>query len=138
MSRICVVDTNVFVFALVGRQDGASRGVLRACLEKRCAPLMGESLFHEYEDVLSRNALFSSCPLSRLELDRLLDAFFSVCQWVMIYYAWRPNLRDEADNHLIERTVAGNAEYIVTQNNKDFQGSQLHLPSCGYYRLVLL
>ena len=70
----------------------------------------------------------------------------------MIYYTWRPqnrperfwtpngradgrvsetiraNLRDEADNHLIELTVAGNAEYIVTQNIRDFQGPQLYFP----------
>ncbi len=128
MSRICVVDTNVVVSALLGRKEGASRKVLRACLEQRILPLMGESLFNEYEDVLSRDALFSSCPLSRVERDRLLDTFFSVCQWVMIYYTWRPNLRDEADNHLIELAVAGNAESIVTKNIKDFQGSQLHFP----------
>lgn len=122
------MDTNVFVSALLGRQEGPSRKVLRACLEKRFSPLMGESLYNEYEDVVSRDALFTSCPLPRLERDHLLDAFFSVCQWVMIYYTWRPNLRDEADNHLIELALAGNAEYIVTQNIKDFQGSQLHFP----------
>lgn len=128
MSRTIVVDTNVFVSALLGRQEGASRKVLWACLEKRFSPLMGESLYNEYEDVVSRDGLFNRCPLSRLERDRLLDAFFSVCQWIMIYYTWRPNLRDEADNHLIELAVAGNAEYIVTQNIKDFQGPQLHFP----------
>ena len=46
----------------------------------------------------------------------------------MIYYTWRPDLRDEADNHLIELGVAGKAEYLVTRNIKEFQGSRLHFP----------
>jgi hypothetical protein len=25
-------------------------------------------------------------------------AFLSVCEWVNIYYLWRPHLKDEADN----------------------------------------
>ena len=29
--------------------------------------------------------------------------------WVRVYYLWRPNLPDEADNHLVELAVAGNA-----------------------------
>jgi hypothetical protein len=30
-----------------------------------------------------------------------LDAFLSVCHWQKVYYAWRPNLPDEADNHKV-------------------------------------
>lgn len=26
--------------------------------------------------------------------------------WTRIYFGWRPNLRDEADNHLVELAVA--------------------------------
>ena len=29
----------------------------------------------------------------------------SRCRWVEVFYAWRPNLPDEADNHLIELAV---------------------------------
>ena len=49
----------------------------------------------------------------------------SVCQFVHIYYLWRLNLRDEADNHIIELAVAGNAKAIVTHNLKDFTGTEL-------------
>lgn len=52
----------------------------------------------------------------------------NVCQWVRVYYLWRPNLPDEADNHLIELAVAGNAQIIATRNIKDFQRSQLQFP----------
>ena len=45
-----------------------------------------------------------------------------------IFYNWRPNLRDEADNHLIELAIAGNAETIVTRNIRDFTGMDLSFP----------
>lgn len=41
---------------------------------------------------------------------------------------WRPNLKDEADNHLIELAIAGNAKIIATNNIKDFKQTQLVLP----------
>ena len=46
----------------------------------------------------------------------------------MPYYLWRPNLPDEADNHLIELAVAGGASHIVTGNLKDFRNAQLSFP----------
>ncbi len=42
---------------------------------------------------------------------------------------WRPNLRDEANNHLMELAVAGGAEMIITANKKDFRNSELNFPS---------
>ena len=61
----------------------------------------------EFEDVLSRDLLFEHWVLTRSERERLFDAFLAVCRWVRVYYGWRPNLADEADNHLVELAVAG-------------------------------
>jgi len=122
-----VVDTNVFISALL-RKNNAPREVIRQCIAKNIKPLMGVTLFSEYEAVISRSTLFKNSPLSKNERNALLDAFMSVCQWVSIYYLWRPNLKDEADNHLIELAVAGNAKYIITQNKKDFKNSELLFP----------
>ena len=44
------------------------------------------------------------------------------------HFLWRPNLPDEADNHLIELAVAGGASAIVSQNIRDFKRSELHFP----------
>ena len=41
---------------------------------------------------------------------------------------WRPNLRDEADNHLLELAIAGGASSIVTHNVADFRGAELQFP----------
>lgn len=124
---VIVLDTNIFVAAVLG-SGGASRAVLRACLEGRLQPLMGAALFAEYESLLTRAELFESCRLDRTQREALLDAFLSVCRWTNIYYGWRPNLRDEADNHLIELAIAGGAAIIVTKNVKDFRGAELHFP----------
>lgn len=122
-----VVDTNVFIGACLGQ--GASSHVITACLEGRLTPLMGVSLFAEYEDVLGRYGLFSRSRLDAAERSELLDIFSSVCLWTRIYYSWRPNLRDEGDNHLVELAVAGGADYIVTRNLKDVARMELLFPN---------
>lgn len=124
MAVLVVVDANVFVGAL-GSGGGANREVLRLCLEGRLEPLMGAALFAEYESVLSRGPLFRRCALDRRERDELLDAFLSVCRWVPVYYLWRPNLPDEADNHVVELAAAGGASTVVTNNLRDFEGEQM-------------
>jgi putative PIN family toxin of toxin-antitoxin system len=122
-----VVDTNVLVGTLMGRA-GANRRVVRACLEGRLLPLIGQALFLEYEDVLSRRDLYRSSPLSRTERQELFAAFLSVCEWVQIYFSWRPNLPDESDNHIVELAVAGGAVRIVTNNIRDFRAAELRFP----------
>lgn len=124
---IVVVDTSVFVSALLGPKN-ASRSILRACLEGSLQPLMDAALFAEYESLMSRTPLFQKCPLNARQRDALFNAFLSVCRWTTIYYGWRPNFRDEGDNHVVELAVAGGAEVIVTKNIRDFQGSELHFP----------
>ena len=121
-----VVDTNVFVGACLGA--GASNMVVRRCIEQAVLPLMGNALFSEYEDVLARTELFARSKLDAAERDELFDIFASSCEWIRVYFQWRPNLRDEADNHLIELAVAGGASHIVTRNLRDLAGGELAFP----------
>lgn len=125
-----VVDTNVFVSALL-KGSTAPRQVLRLCLKKEITPLMGNALLNEYEEVLGRESLFKSSPLKPRERDELFNAFLSVCKWLPVYYLWRPNLPDEADNHLLELAIAGNAEWLVTGNTKDFALGELKFGNCS-------
>ena len=82
----------------------------------------------EFEDVLGRTALFAKCKLSKAQRDELLDIFLASCRWTRIYFGWRPNLRDEGDNHLVELAVAGGATCIVTRNVKDLRTGELGFP----------
>ncbi len=124
MPRKVVVDTSVVISALIGKR-GASREVLRRCLNGQYAPLISNALFQEYEAVSSRKKIQDICPLGRGEIQNLLNAFYSVCNWVPIYYLWRPNLKDENDNFLIALALAGNSKLIVTNNVKDLAGAEL-------------
>lgn len=121
-----VIDTNILVGACIGA--GAANRSIAACLRGQARPLIGTALLHEYEDVLHRESVFAQGRLNIDERETLLDIFLAKCEWVRIYYAWRPNLRDEADNHLLELAVAGNAEMIVTRNLKDFRDMELRFP----------
>jgi len=128
MAEKIVVDTSVFVSALIGT-TGPSRELIRQCLLEKYQPLMGNALFCEYESLITREEILDLASLAKDEIWTLLSAFMSVSTWVNIYYLWRPNLRDEADNHLIELAVAGNAGIIATNNIKDFKSAQLLFPN---------
>ena len=110
------------------RGGGAGRAVLRACLRGQYQPVLGPALLAEYEDVLSRSSLFSDSVLTAQEQGELFDGLLNRCRWVEVFYAWRPNLPDEADNHLIELAVASRAEAIVTRNLRDVARGELKFP----------
>ena len=111
-------------------RDGGSRSrVLRMCLQGHLKPLIGLALFSEMEDVLSRVQLFQHSVLTADEREELFAAFVSVTPRVPIYYTWRPNLNAKANNHIIDLAFAGNAEYIITQNTRDFRSMDLKFPS---------
>ena len=121
------MDTNVLV-AAVASPDGASREVLRRCLLGVYRPLLGETLFLECESVLQRLEPFVASPVSRAEREALWAALAACCEWTRIHYLWRPNLRDEDDNHLVELAIAGGAEAVITHNIDDFRGGELRFP----------
>jgi putative PIN family toxin of toxin-antitoxin system len=122
-----VLDGNVLVAALL-RGGGTGRAVLRACLRGQYQPVLGPALLAEYEDVLGGSELFVGSALSAAERSEVFDALLSRSRWVEVFYAWRPNLPDEADNHLIELAVAAQADAIVTRNLRDVARGELKFP----------
>ncbi len=128
MNNKVVVDTSILISALIG-SEGPSREILRQCLTGVYNPLISNTLFSEYEDVSNRDRIIDLCSVSDEERRKLLNAFYSICNWVSIHYLWRPNIKDEGDNFLIELAVAGNAKYIITNNISDFKNTQLKFPN---------
>jgi predicted nucleic acid-binding protein len=119
-----VIDTNVFVAGLRS-SGGASREVLRRALNGAFQPLFGNALWLEYQDLLGRDVWGeSTTPDERLQV---LAALAKQGRWVTVFFGWRPNLPDEADNHLIELALAGNAAAIITHNVRDVRQGELQL-----------
>jgi uncharacterized protein len=125
---LIILDTNVLVSAFTSA-DGASRQVLRKLLRDEATALLSQSLYSEYCDVLARPDFLKRCLLAPTDIDDLFDAFLASTQMVSVFYMWRPNLRDEGDNHVFELAVAAGSAPLLTYNARDFAQPQLKFPN---------
>jgi len=114
-----VFDTAVMVAALRSDQ-GASRRLLVAALERRLTLLVSTPLLIEYEAVMTRAEHLNASGLARNEVGQILDAVAAVATPVRLAFTWRPTLRDPDDDMVLETAVNGHANAIVTFNRRDF------------------
>ncbi len=114
-----VLDTNVLI-AAVSSPLGASAEILRRVLTGRFNALCSVPLFLEYEAVLLRPEQLKAAGVSVAEAVNLLDLLAGKMQPVDIAYLWRPQLRDAADDMVLEAAVNGQATAIITFNQRDF------------------
>ncbi len=115
-----VLDTDVVVAALRSDQ-GASRQLLLAALNKEFDLMLSVPLILEYEAVLTRPEHLAVFRISKAEVSGVLDDLAAVAQPVKIDFRWRPSLPDPDDDMVLETAVNGNAHGIVTFNLRDFQ-----------------
>ena len=114
-----VLDTNVLV-AAVRSPKGASAEILRRVLAGRFSALCSVPLFLEYEAVLLRPEQLKAAGVMAGDVMNLLDVLAGKVQRVDIAYLWRPQLRDAADDMVLEAAVNGQATSIITFNQRDF------------------
>jgi putative PIN family toxin of toxin-antitoxin system len=110
-----VFDTDVIVAALRSDQ-GASRQLLLAALDRRIIMLASVPLMLEYEAVLTRPEQLDKIGLSVAEINVVLDAVASVIEPVPLHFVWRPRLKDPADEMVLDTAVNGNADRLATFN----------------------
>ena len=74
---------------------------------------------------MKRKKIQNLTPLSVEEQHNIFHAYLSQCKWNDIYYSWKPNLKDEDDNFLVELAVSSGSSAIITYNIKDFANAEL-------------
>jgi putative PIN family toxin of toxin-antitoxin system len=115
-----VVDTSVLVAGLRS-QLGASNRLLAAIARRRVRPLVTTAVFLEYEAVLLRAEQRLATGMSEADIEGFLRALAAAAEPVEISFRWRPQLRDPADELMLEAAVNGRAGAIVTYKVTDFE-----------------
>lgn len=114
-----MLDTDVVVAALRSPQ-GASAELLRRVHAGQLGMLTSVALFTEYESVLMRpeqlRATRHSASTMQWVLEELAERVLRVQGW----FQWRPQVRDPADEMVLEAAVNGRAEALITFNLRDF------------------
>ena len=121
MLRI-VLDTSVLVAGLRSRL-GASNALLVLVAQQKVKPLVTTSLFLEYEEVLLRAEHRLATGMSEADVVGFLAAFASASEGIEVHFQWRPQLRDPADEMVLEAAINGRADALVTHNLADFSGA---------------
>jgi putative PIN family toxin of toxin-antitoxin system len=114
-----VLDTNVVLTAIRSRA-GASAELIRRVRLGQARMLASVPLFVEYEAVLTRREHGEAAGLSESEIGIVLDGLAALIEPVDIFFLWRPQLRDENDDMVLEAAANGRADAIVTYNERHF------------------
>lgn len=119
-----ILDTNILV-AAVRNSKGPSFALVQhirfANVRMYCSP----ALFLEYESVLKRPEQLKASELNDADIDAILNELAIFIEPVTTHYQWRPQLRDPADEMVLEAAVNGQVEAIVTYNLRDFGPAKL-------------
>ena len=118
-----VFDTNVLAAALRSK-SGASYQLVLLLFANKFDISLSLPLYMEYLDVLLRPTVRPP-NVSDADITDFVDEILKQAQTRNIYFLWRPWLKDEKDDMILELAIASNADYIVTFNLKDFRSIKL-------------
>ena len=120
-----LLDTNVLVAGLRS-PNGASAALLKLVLAGKIQPIASVPLFLEYEAVLLRPKHLLAAQLSAQDVSNFLNVFAGFVVPAEIFYLWRPQLKDAADDMVLEAAVNGQADFLPAANKFNVK---LMLPS---------
>ena len=117
--RRIVVDTNILVAATRSRH-GPSFALMQLVRTRRLLMSCSPALFLEYEDVLQRAEQRAAPGLSAKDVDAILNEPAALLEPVLTHYQWRPQLRDPADEMVLEAAANAQVDALVTYKLRDF------------------
>ena len=114
-----VVDTNILVAATRSRL-GPAFALMQLVRTRRVLMCCSPALFLEYEDVLQRADQRAASGLSVKDVDAILNELAALLEPVLTHYQWRPQLRDPADEMVLEAAANARVDVLVMYNLRDF------------------
>ncbi|MDE0421294.1 MAG: putative toxin-antitoxin system toxin component, PIN family [Gammaproteobacteria bacterium] len=114
-----VLDTNVVV-AGIRSPTGASAALVEAALQREFVVVLSVALALEYEAACCAPDQRIDSGLSEAEVRVVITALCNVAEPVAPRFLWRPQLRDPADEMVLETAINGRADILVTFNRRDF------------------
>jgi putative PIN family toxin of toxin-antitoxin system len=115
----CVLDTNVIVTAMRS-PAGTSAALLTAARHSALTLFCTVALALEYEATCRLAEHRAAAGLSLEQTMVFIDAVLAMVEPVEPHFLWRPQLRDPADEFVLETAINGRAEAIVTFNPPGF------------------
>ena len=120
-----VLDTNVVVAGLRS-PTGASAELLDRALSGAFTLLVSVALALEYEAVCGDADQRIVSGLSETDVETIVTALCAVAEPVATRFLWRPQLRDPADEMVLEAAINGAADALATFNRRDFGQAPAH------------
>ena len=114
-----VMDTDTIVAALRS-PSGASAELLRRARRGELTLVASVSLFMEYEAVCGRPEHIKAAGLDAHQAGVFLDGLAHLMEPIEVHFLWRPQLRDPADELVLEAAVNASAAALLTFNMKHF------------------
>lgn len=119
-----IIDTNILVAATRNAQ-GPSFALVQEIRRGRVRMSCSPAMFLEYEAVLTRPEQLKASGLTVADIDAILNELATLIEPVNTFYQWRPQLRDPADEMVLEAAVNAQVQAIVTDNLRDFAPAKL-------------
>ena len=113
------MDTDTIVAAMRSPK-GASAELLRRVRRDELVLAASVSLFMEYEAVCLRPPHGLAAGLTPQQVNLFVDALAHLVEPVEVHFLWRPQLRDPADELVLEAAVNASATALLTFNMRHF------------------
>ena len=104
-----VLDSNVLISAL-GKQS-FYRPIWASFLSGKFKLLISDEVAYEYEEVIQLN---SAKGAAVIVMEILIESQDVINQ--KVYYSWNVIKKDPDDNKFVDLAIAGNADYLVTND----------------------
>jgi len=117
-----VLDSNILLVA-IGRKS-RFRPIWNAFIEGKYKLIISDEVMFEYEEILQQHAAPGVADL-------ITEMFFESPEVIQqqIYYSWNAIKQDPDDNKFFDIAIAGNADYLVTNDAHFNLAKELPFPA---------